>query len=83
MSIIVSSNISSSKNIELVDLEAHVILCEERRQTLEDKIIRVERDLKTISDEAVANRRLFTVSMLSIISGIISTIISVSMRYHS
>jgi hypothetical protein len=83
MSLLVSSNSTSGKNIELVDLEAHVILCEERRQTLEDKIARVEQDLKCLTDETAASRRLFMVSMMSIISGVVSTVVAISMRYHA
>lgn len=72
---------NSGKNLELVDLEAHVLLCDERRLVLEEKIARVERDLKEITDQAIISRRLFLGSVVSILSGIISTIVAISMRH--
>jgi len=71
------------KNIELTDLEAHVLLSEQRREALEEKIKRVEDELKSIEDQHIINRRLFVGSVVSILTGIFSTLIAVLIRYHA
>lgn len=74
---------SSHKNIELTDLEVHVLLSIQRREALEEKIKRVEDELRSIEDRNVISRRLFVGSIISIITGIISTAFAVLIRYHA
>lgn len=71
------------KNIELVDLEAHVLLSIQRREVLEEKIKRVEDELRSIDEQHTANRRLFVGSIISILTGIVSTVIAIILRYHT
>ena len=71
------------KNIELTDLEAHVLLSTQRRDALEEKIKRVEDELKYIEDQHLISRRLFVGSIVSILTGILSTAIAVMMRFHT
>jgi hypothetical protein len=73
----------SHKNIELIDLEAHVLLSTQRRDALEEKIKRVEDELKYIEDQQLISRRLFVGSIVSILTGILSTAIAVMMRFHT
>jgi len=73
----------SHKNIELTDLEAHVLLSTQRRDALEEKIKRVEDELKYIEDQQLISRRLFVGSIVSILTGILSTAIAVMMRFHT
>ena len=73
----------SYKNIELTDLEAHVLLSTQRREALEEKIKRVEDELKSIEDQQLVSRRLFVGSVVSILTGILSTVIAVMIRFHT
>lgn len=74
---------SSHKNIELTDLEAHVLLSTQRREALEEKIKRVEDELKSIEEQNITSRRLFIGSVVSILTGILSTSIAVLIRYQA
>ena len=71
------------KNIELTDLEAHVLLSIQRREALEEKIKRVEDELRFIEDQHLISRRLFVGSIVSILTGILSTAVAVLIRYHA
>jgi len=73
----------SHKNIELTDLEAHVLLSIQRRDALEEKIKRVEDEIKFIEDQHLISRRLFVGSIVSILTGIFSTAIAVLIRFHT
>lgn len=73
-------NVRSNKNIEFVDLEVHAIMCEQRRLALEEKITEVAEKLKEFEKHDKANKKLMLGAIVSIITGLISTVISVALH---
>lgn len=73
-------NVQSNKNIEFVDLEVHVIMCEQRRLALEEKINSVAGRIDDYEQQQLANKRLVLGAMVSIATGIITTIVSLLAR---
>jgi len=74
-------NVRSDKNIEFVDLEVHVIMCEQRRLALEEKINSVEGRIKDYEQQQTANKRLMLGAIVSIATGIVTTIVSLVGRH--
>jgi len=73
-------NVHSNKNIEFVDLEVHVVMCEQRRLALEEKINAVADRINDYEQQQLANKRLVLGAIVSIVTGIITTIISLVAR---
>ena len=73
--------LSSDKNVELVDLEAHVILCEQRRTAIDDRITRLEEKFSQLEKQERDNRALLVKSLITIASAILSTVIAVFLKY--
>lgn len=73
-------NVQSNKNIEFVDLEVHAIMCEQRRLALEEKINSVTGRIDDYEQQQLANKRLVLGAMISIATGIITTIVSLLAR---
>lgn len=74
-------NVQSNKNIEFLDLEVHVIMCEQRRLALEEKINLVADRLDDYEQQQLANKRLMFGAIISIITGVITTIVSLIGRH--
>lgn len=73
-------NVQSNKNIEFVDLEVHAIMCEQRRLALEEKINAVADRINDYEQQQLANKRLVLGAIVSIVTGIITTIVSLLAR---
>jgi len=69
-------NVRSDKNIEFVDLEVHAIMCEQRRLALEEKINSVADRIEEYEQQQLANKRLMLGAIVSIATGIVTTIVS-------
>ncbi len=69
-------NVRSNKNIEFVDLEVHAIMCEQRRLALEEKINSVAIRIEEYEQQQLANKRLMLGAIVSIATGIVTTIVS-------
>ena len=69
-------NVRSNKNIEFVDLEVHAIMCEQRRLALEEKINVVASRIEEYEQQQLANKRLMLGAIVSIATGIVTTIVS-------
>ena len=74
-------NVRSDKNIEFVDLEVHAIMCEQRRLALEEKINAVSERIGEYEQQQLANKRLMLGAIVSIVTGIITTIVSLVGRH--
>ena len=69
-------NVQSNKNIEFLDLEVHAIMCEQRRLALEEKINSVADRIGEYEQQQLANKRLMLGAIVSIATGIVTTIVS-------
>lgn len=69
-------NVQSDKNIEFKDLEVHAIMCEQRRLALEEKINSVAARIEEYEEQQKANKRLVLGAIVSIATGIVTTIVS-------
>lgn len=74
-------NVQSNKNIEFLDLEVHAIMCEQRRLALEEKINAVVSRLDEYDQQQLANKRLMLGAIVSIVTGIVTTIVSLVGRH--
>jgi hypothetical protein len=74
--------VPSSKSVELTDLEAHVVLCEQRRKSTDSKIERLESKFSLLEEQERTSRRLLVGSLITVASGILTTILAVILRYH-
>lgn len=74
-------NVQSNKNIEFLDLEVHAIMCEQRRLALEEKINAVISRLDEYDQQQLANKRLMLGAIVSIATGIVTTIVSLVGRH--
>lgn len=69
-------NVHNNKNIEFLDLEVHAIMCEQRRLVLEEKINSVADRIGEYEQQQLANKRLILGAIVSIATGIVTTIVS-------
>jgi hypothetical protein len=69
-------NVHNNKNIEFLDLEVHAIMCEQRRLALEEKINSVADRIGEYEQQQLANKRLMLGAIVSIATGIVTTIVS-------
>lgn len=74
------ATLSSSKDIELVDLETHVALCAQRRQALEAKIDSIEKKLTQAEERAERIRNIFLGGLISLAAGVGGTLFAVLFR---
>lgn len=74
-------NVPSNKNIEFLDLEVHAIMCEQRRMILEEKINSISSRVKDLEAQEAVNKRLMIGAIGSIITGVMSTIVSLLARH--
>jgi len=73
--------IPSNKSIELTDLEAHVVLCEQRRESVDERIDKLEEKFSSLEEQERISRRLLIGSLITIATGILTTILAVVLRY--
>ena len=74
-------NVRSDKNIEFVDLEVHAIICEQRRLALEEKINSIAVRIEEYEQQQLANKRLMLGAIVSIATGIVTTVVSLVGRH--
>ena len=74
--------LSSSKDIEMTDLETHVVLCEQRRKLADSRISKLEEKFSTLEEQERLNRRLLVGSLVTVASGVATTILAVVLRYY-
>lgn len=74
--------VPSNKSLELTDLEAHVVLCEQRRTAAEERIKKLESKFSILEEQERTSRRLLVGSLITVASGILTTILAVILRYH-
>ena len=74
-------NVQSNKNIEFLDLEVHAIMCEQRRLALEEKVNAVANRIEEYEQQQLANKRLMLGAIVSIATGIVTTIVSLVGRH--
>ena len=75
-------SIPNNKSLEVSDLETHVMLAEQRRQSLADQILRIEKEVEEIKNHATASRRLVIGAIISIVTGVMTTVFSVLLNYN-
>lgn len=73
--------IPSNKSIELTDLEAHVVLCEQRRESMTERIDKLDEKFSSLEEQERISRRLLIGSLITIATGIGTTILAVILRY--
>lgn len=74
--------VPSNKSVELTDLEAHVVLCDQRRKSTDDRIGKLEGKFSILEEQERTSRRLLVGSLITVASGILTTILAVILRYH-
>lgn len=70
-----------NKSVELTDLEVHVVLCEQRRKSTDERIASLENKFHDLEEQERASRRLLIGSLLTVAGGILTTILAVVLRY--
>lgn len=72
--------IPDTKNQELTNLETHVILAEQRRSLIEDRIKKLEEKFAVLEQDERLSRRLLIGSLITILGGILTTILTILLR---
>lgn len=72
----------SNKPLEFTDLEAHVVLCEQRRISSDERIQRIENQFNEFEIRAKSNRKIILASLVSIATGVVSTIVAIFLKYQ-
>jgi len=73
--------ISSNKDVELTDLEAHVALCAQRRSALEGRLDSLENKLSKADERAERVRNMLLGGLISFGVGIAGTLFTVLFKY--
>lgn len=71
----------SNKSVELTDLEAHVVLCEQRRKSTDNRIEKLENKFTILEEQERISRRLLVGSLITVATGILTTITAVILNY--
>lgn len=74
--------VPNNKNIESKELEVHVVMCEYRRKVIEDKIEYLEKQIEDTNTRAMMSKKLILGAILSVITGVITTIFSIFLNYN-
>lgn len=74
------ATLSSSKDVELVDLETHVALCAQRRLAIEARINSIEKKLTQAEERAERIRNIFLGGLISLAAGVGGTLFAVLFR---
>lgn len=72
--------LSDNKNQEFSNLETHVILSEQRRSLIEDRIKKLEEKFSVLEQDERLSRRLLIGSLITILGGILTTILTILLR---
>jgi hypothetical protein len=68
--------IDKGKNIEFVDLEAHVVMAQQRYRALEDRIARSEVEIAKINDRNRVFMRILLGAAASLVTGTALSVLS-------
>jgi hypothetical protein len=68
--------IDKGKNIEFVDLEAHVVMAQQRYRSLEDRIARSEVEIAKINDRNRVFMRILLGAAASLVTGTALSVLS-------
>jgi hypothetical protein len=68
--------IDKGKNIEFVDLEAHVVMAQQRYRALEDRIARSEAEIAKINDRNRVFMRILLGAAASLVTGTALSVLS-------
>ena len=68
--------IDKGKNIEFVDLEAHVVMAQQRYRALEDRIARSEVEIAKINDRNRVFMRILLGAAASLVTGTTLSVLS-------
>lgn len=66
---VISIKDGSNKNIECTDLEAHVMMAQQRYKILEERIARAELEVDKINEQSKTNKRIIIGAIVSIVTG--------------
>lgn len=72
--------IPDTKNQELTNLETHVVLAEQRRSLIEERIKKLEEKFSVLEQDERLSRRLLIGSLITILGGILTTILTILLR---
>jgi hypothetical protein len=72
--------IPDHRSAELTDLETHVMLCEQRRMSMDRRMTRLEDQIDEFEEQVQTTRRIIITSLLSIAAGILTTIIATLLK---
>lgn len=75
-------SMQDGKNIENKELEVHVVLCEYRRKATEEKVEALEKAVKEITQNTLLTKRLIVSAALSVITGVITTVVSILLNFN-
>lgn len=75
-------SMQDGKNIENKELEVHVVLCEYRRKATEEKVEALEKTVKEITQNTLLTKRLIVSAALSVITGVITTVVSILLNFN-
>lgn len=67
--------------MESRELEVHVVMCEHRRKVMEDKILSLEKQIEDVKNNAMMSKKLIASSIISVITGVVTTIFSIFLNY--
>lgn len=73
--------VPNNKSAELTDLETHVMLCEQRRVTVEDRLSKLEEKFDRLEEQERVSRRLLIGSLVTITSAILSSIVAIILKF--
>jgi len=73
--------VPSNKSAELTDLETHVMLCEQRRVAVEDRLAKLEEKFDRLEEQERVSRRLLVGSLVTIASAILSSIAAIILKF--
>lgn len=73
--------VPNNKSAELTDLETHVMLCEQRRVAIEDRLVKLEEKFDRLEEQERVSRRLLIGSLVTISSAILSAIVAIILKF--
>ena len=72
---------ATDKDIEHINLEAHVIVSEERHRRLEERISRAEVEIDSLQDHLSNGKKVLIGGLFSIIAGLLVGAFSIATNY--
>ena len=76
-----SIRIPDNRSMESKELEVHVAMCEYRRTVMEDRMSKLEKQIEDTNNRAMMSKKLIVSSIVSVITGVVTTIFSIFLNY--